>query len=73
MSATRRRACSVHVIEADSLSNSDIIVAGLLRVSFKQAHYRVTSSVDEINRCLLIRACYMHVAELVSFVPTTRM
>jgi len=38
-------------------------------VSFKQANYRVTDSVDEINRCLLIRACYTHVAELVSFVP----
>ena len=40
---------------------------------FKQAHYRVTGSVDEVNRCLLVRACYTHVAGLVPFVPTTRM
>ncbi len=57
-----RRACSFHVIIADSL-----------QVPFKQTHYRVTSSVNEVNRCCLIRACYMHVAELVSFVSTTRM
>ncbi len=73
MSATRHRACSVHVIEADSLSNSDVIVADSLQMLFKQTHYRVTSSVDEINHCLLIRACYTHVAELVSFVSTTCM
>jgi len=39
MSATRFKACSIHVIEADSLSNSDVIIADSLQVSFKQTHY----------------------------------
>ncbi len=40
------RACPFHAIVADSL-----------RLPFKQANYRVTGSVGEVNRCLLVRAC----------------
>ncbi len=43
MSATRRRACSVHVFVADSL-----------RVSFKQTNYRVTSLT---MRSIVICSC----------------
>ncbi len=53
-------------------------------MSFEQTHYQVTSSVDEINHCLLIHIYYTHVAELfcsclsrsielVSFMSTTCM
>ncbi len=60
MSATRRRACSVHVIKADSLSSDELDDEVNIERAFE---------ADSLS----LRVYYTHVAELVSFVPTTRM